>query len=94
MNMHISFFAYLHNMKTEILFNFIRCQFFQPKLSQSRNMNVLLCVCCQNRRLVISCYGNRKVIFAIRNKFVLINSACLIALTINFEDLTPQVYDF
>ena len=45
MNMHISFFAYLDNMKMEILFNFNRCQFFQPKLSQSRNMNVLLCVC-------------------------------------------------
>ena len=28
-------------------------------------------------------------IFAYRNKFVLINIACLIALTINFEDLTP-----
>ena len=45
MNMHISFFAYLDNMKTEIYFSFIRCQFFQPKLSQSRNMNVLLCMC-------------------------------------------------
>ena len=36
------------------------------------------------------CYGNRKVLhLAYRNKFVLINIACLIALTINFEGLTP-----
>ena len=26
--------------------------------------------------------------------FFLINIVCLIALTINFEDLTPEVYDF
>ena len=48
MNMHISFFAYLDNMKTEIKSNFIRCQLFQPELSQSRNINFLLCVCVVN----------------------------------------------
>ena len=39
MNMHISLFAYLDNTKTEIKFNYIRCQFYKPKLSQSGNMN-------------------------------------------------------
>ena len=56
-------------------------------------MNVLLCVCVvkiedkslvalETERFYIS-------LFAYRNKFVLINIACLIALTINFEGLTP-----
>ena len=34
-------------------------------------------------------WKHKGFIFAYRNKFVLINIACLIVLTINFEDLTP-----
>ena len=63
-------------------------------------MNVLLCVCvCVCVCCVCVCVKiedkslvameTESFIFAYRNKFVLINIACLIALTINFEDLTP-----
>ena len=82
MNMHISLFVYLDNTKTEINFNFIRCQFYKPKLSQSRNMNGLLFVLSNTK---ISHWLPRKqkgFTFAYRNKLILINFACLIALTI------------
>ena len=89
MNMHISLFAYLDNTKTEIQFNFIRCQFYQPKLSQSRDMNVLLFVLSKSKISHKLLWKQKGFIFAYRNKFVLINFACLIALTINIENLTP-----
>ena len=49
-------------------------------------MTVLLCVCVVK---IVLLWKQKGLIFANRNKFVLINIACLIALTINFEGLTP-----
>ena len=49
-------------------------------------MNVLLCVCVVK---IVLLWKQKGFIFAYRNKFVLINIACLIAFTINFEGLTP-----
>ena len=62
MNMHISLFAYLDNTKTEIEFNFIRCHFHKPKLSQSRNMSGLQ-IALSNSKIVIGCHGNRMVLY-------------------------------
>ena len=86
MNMHISLFAYLDNTKTEIEFNFIRCQFYKPKLCQSRNMNGLLLLLLKSKISHWLPWKQTGFIFAYRNKFILINFACLIALTINIED--------
>ena len=90
MNMHISLFAYLDNTKMalEIEFNFIRCQFHKPKLSQSRNMNGFLFVLSNSKISHWLPWKQKGFIFAYRNKFILINFACLIALTINIKDLT------
>ena len=86
--MHISLFAYVDNTKTEIKFNFIRWQFYKPKLSQSRNMNGLLFVLSKSKISLWLPWKRKGLIFAYRNKFILINVACLIALTINTEDST------
>ena len=86
--MHISVFAYLDNTKTEIEFNFIRCQFYKPKLSQRRNMNGLLFVLSKSKISHWLPWKRKGLIFAYRNKFILINFACLIALTINIDDST------
>ena len=85
MNMHISLFVYLDNTKTEIECNFIRCQFYTPKLSQSRNMNGLLFVLSKSKICHWLPWKRKGLIFAYRNKF---NFARLIALTINIEDST------
>ena len=87
--MHISLFAHLDNTKTEIELNFIRCQFYKPKLSQSRNMNGLLFVLSKSKISHYLPWKQKGFIFAYKNKFILINFACLIALTINIEDSTP-----
>ena len=58
---------------------------------------MVYCLCCQNRLLVIGCHGNRIFLYLnIEKTFILlvINFACLIALTINIEDSTHRVYDF
>ena len=88
MNTHISLFAYLDNTKAEIEFNFIRCQFHKPKLSQSRNMNGLLIALSNSKFSHWLPWKQKGFIFAYRNKFILINFACLIALTINIKDST------
>ena len=92
--MHISVFAYLDNTKTEIEFNFIKCQFYKPKLSQGRNMNGLLFVLSKSKISHCLSWKQKCIIFAYRNKFILINFACLIAMTINIEDSTLYVNDF
>ena len=72
--MHISLFAYLDKTKTEIEFNFIRCQFYKPKLSQSRNINGLLFVLSKSK--IIHWLPWNGLLFAHKNKFILINFAC------------------
>ena len=86
--MHISLFAYLDNTMTEIKFNLIRCQFYKPKLSQSRNMNGLLFAMSNSKISHWLPWKQKGFIFAYRNNFILINFVCLIALTINTEDST------
>ena len=86
--MHISLFAYLDNTMTEIKLNFIRCKFYKPKLSQSRNMNGLLVVLSNSKISHWLPWKQKGFIFAYRNKFILINFECLIALIINTEDST------
>ena len=86
--MDISLFAYLDNTKTEIEFNFIRCQFYKPKVSQSRNMHGLLFVLSKSKIIHWLPWKRKGLIFAYRNKFILTNVACLIAKTINIEDST------
>ena len=86
--MHIILLAYLDNTKTEIEFNFIRCQFYKPKLSQRINMNGLLFVLSKSKISHWLPWKQKGFIFAYRNKFILISFACLIALTLNIEDST------
>ena len=52
-------------------------------------MSVLLFVLSKSKISHKLLWKQKGFIFAYRNKFVLINFACLIALTINIEDLTP-----
>ena len=68
MNMHISFFAYLDNTKKDIKFNFIRCQFYQSKLSKSRHMNGLLFVLLKSKISHWLPWKQKGFIFAYRNK--------------------------
>ena len=86
--MHISLFAYLDNTKTEIKFNYIRCQFYKPKLSQSGNMNGLVFVLSKSNISHWLPWKQKSFIFAYRNKLILVNFEGLKALTINIEDST------
>ena len=48
-----------------------------------------VCVLSKSKISHLLLWKQKGFIFAYRNKFVLINIACLIALAINFEGLTP-----
>ena len=76
MNMHISLFAYLDNTKTEIEFNFIRCQFHKPKLIQSRNMNGLLIALSNSKISHWLPWTQKGFIFAYRNNYF--NQFCML----------------